>query len=367
MQREIGSNFWLDPNMNYDDGKTFTPDLFGISYCDYRLLSSGRGAQKLIIDTIKDSSVLKTNVVLIPPFTCYTVVLPFVNAGFHVETYDVDAQLNTTPDMLEAAIKKYEPAIVLIHGYYGRNTLRNCEEIIQKFSGEIWFIEDRTQTLYSNYKELPVHFVLASLRKWAGLMEGGIAISKSIPFRINPANEDGKVVETKKEASYLKYYYMTEGQGEKSKFREKYIQAENTLHEECELYKMSTLSQSIQAHLNLMELKSNRRKNYNYLNDALAEFKSVKTFFGEMKDGEVPLYIPLLCNKREELQNALREKDIYAPFIWPKDYEDLQVCSVADYIYDRVICIPIDQRYDIDDMRRVVAVIRQWENQRLQG
>lgn len=363
MQREIGSNFWLNPNMDYYDGKTFTPDLFGFSYSDYRLLSSGRGAQRLIIDTIKDSSNLKSKVALIPPFSCYSVIQPFVNAGFAVETYDVDAQLNTSPAMLEAAIEKYEPSIVLIHGFYGKNTLKDCEETIQKFSGKIWFIEDRTQTLYSDYSELPVHFVMASLRKWAGLTDGGIAISKKIPFRISPIDEDVRVVASKKEASYLKFFYMTEGQGEKSKFRERYIEAEDTLHEEHELYRMSAFSQSIQAHLNLTELKEKRQSNYNYLNDNLGEFRTVKTFFGKMEDKEVPLYIPLLCDKREQLQNALRESDIYAPFIWPKDCESLKVCPIADYIYDRVICIPVDQRYDLEDMERVVMVIRKWEKQ----
>ena len=31
-------------------------------------------------------------------------------------------------------------------------------------------------------------------------------------------------------------------------------------------------------------------------------------------------------------------------------------------IYSRILCFPIDQRYDTDDMERIIATVKEWKN-----
>ena len=52
---------------------------------------------------------------------------------------------------------------------------------------------------------------------------------------------------------------------------------------------------------------------------------------------------------------------IYAPVVWPKADCCPEVDKDSEYVYEHILCIPIDQRYDVDDMERVVKVIKSIE------
>lgn len=43
--------------------------------------------------------------------------------------------------------------------------------------------------------------------------------------------------------------------------------------------------------------------------------------------------------------------------IWHKAECSPVVDEDADYVYDHILCIPVDQRYDSDDMERIVTVL----------
>ena len=64
---------------------------------------------------------------------------------------------------------------------------------------------------------------------------------------------------------------------------------------------------------------------------------------------------------REDLQKYLAQNDIYCPIIWKKSH-NIEKCSLeTQKIYDHILCFPIDQRYDYDDMQRIVSVLREWK------
>lgn len=82
-----------------------------------------------------------------------------------------------------------------------------------------------------------------------------------------------------------------------------------------------------------------------------------KLIFNTLNDNEVPLYCPILCEEREKVQSVLALNNIYAPVIWHKAECSPVVDEDADYVYDHILCIPVDQRYDSDDMERIVTVL----------
>ena len=66
---------------------------------------------------------------------------------------------------------------------------------------------------------------------------------------------------------------------------------------------------------------------------------------------DFPTFFPMLVDKRDELREYLKTKEIYLPVHWPKPE------GVENPIYDRIISIPVDSRYDKEDMERVAEEI----------
>ena len=159
-----------------------------------------------------------------------------------------------------------------------------------------------------------------------------------------------------------KYDYLFHGIGDKSVFLKMYADAEEILETQSKLYKMSDTSYTIQANLNLELLKRRRRENYQFLLNNLNTAK-IKPLITHLPDNITPLFFPILCNvpTRASLQVRLRNNHIYAPIIWPKcDWISCDSGS-SDLFYQDLLCIPIDQRYDTDDMHRIVDVCNTWQ------
>ena len=79
--------------------------------------------------------------------------------------------------------------------------------------------------------------------------------------------------------------------------------------------------------------------------------------FSVLPDDVTPLYFPILVDNRVQWQDLLADNDIYAPVVWPKADHCPDIDDNSQMIYDKILCIPIDQRYGIDDMDRIVKVI----------
>ena len=360
MLPEIGSNFWITPEELEDRVDEMSLSTLGIKGNDEVLLSTGRAAQNFVLDDIERTRSNSKKVALIPPYTCYTVIDPFIRHKYELTTYPVDLSLNTKAEWLEDAIQKYNPSVVLIHRYFGFDTVQNCEDVIQKYSKQgIVFIEDRTQSLFSKYPSLPVQYITGSLRKWGGLPDGGFAISLYGKFKDKPQAYDRKLMEAKVEASLDKYAYIINGIGEKEAFLEKYRAAEDILGAEKDYYSISPISRKVFSAINPHVMGDIRRANYNFLFAGLEKKGEIHPIFGFADDMIVPLYFLIWVENRTEVQSYLRENRIYAPVVWPKAGNSPDVCSAADELYKHVLCIPVDQRYREDDMNRIVECLMQ--------
>ena len=196
------------------------------------------------------------------------------------------------------------------------------------------------------------------MRKWSGVFDGGFAVCREGLFCQKPTLIDEKLQDAKKEASKLKYEYLFEGKGDKSEYLSKYKESEEILSAQSRFYSISDLSISILSNLDVQELEMKRRLNYEVITEGLIGCTDIKVIFEEIKKDEVPLYCPILCGNRDEAQKKLIENSIYAPVVWPKADCCPLVDGDANYLYEHILCIPIDQRYNVYDMRRVIDVIK---------
>lgn len=358
MLSEIGSNFWISPNEGSVGKSLGSPFQFGYHGSDYVWTSTGRSATRLVLQTIQERNSNVKKVALLPPFTCHTVFEPFMDFGYEIHTLPINLDLLISAEDILRYQDKYGAGVVLVHRYYGFDTLPGFNKVVKALRDKgIIVIEDCTQCLYSNYPISDADYVVASIRKWCGVPDGGFAICKDARFLNKPVQTDKAMVEAKRIASELKYQFLFEGKGDKPTFKAKYREGEELLDNQADYYAIGELSAAIQAELDVEMLKTKRRANFKVLMDGFQNKEGIKVVFNTLPSDVVPLYFPILVNARESIQGLLADNDIYAPVVWPKADNCPAIDEVAETIYDKILCIPIDQRYDVDDMQRIVNVI----------
>lgn len=361
MGREIGSYFWLsEDDLNRKRDKTITPEIFGCHGSDFTWVSLCRSAITLIIETIEQRNPHTAKRVCLPGFTCNTVFEPFLKAGYEVEFLPVDINLNINANELLDHILFSNPGIVLLHRYFGFDTLPNINHAISQIRDKgIVVIEDITQSMYSNISRLDADYFVGSIRKWCGVPDGGFAVCANRNLKYKPSCSDLTLEKQKIIASLLKWRYVEFGIGEKSSFLKEFKEAEHTISTQMGIYDISPVSYQIQTNLNIGDIKSKRRDNYKSLLEMIEKSDKIAPIFKSLDGRVTPLYFPIYCKNRNELQCRLISNNIYAPVVWPKDSKYKSVGAVTDNIYDRILCIPIDQRYDYRDMERVASIINQ--------
>ena len=162
----------------------------------------------------------------------------------------------------------------------------------------------------------------------------------------------------KRVASEMKYRYLFLYAGDKDTYLTRYRDAENLLDNQSQIYAIGELSKIVQRNLDICQMKIKRRRNYQTLLQVLKDIDGITPLFGRMENGDVPLYFPILCDDREKIQKLLVKNAVYAPIIWPKNEIFSRVSEKVEYVYEHLLCIPIDQRYDTDDMERIGAIMK---------
>jgi dTDP-4-amino-4,6-dideoxygalactose transaminase len=362
MFKEIGSNFWIDPD---NLKKNASIDL-KLKYIDEKeriiYSSSGRGAISLILDNINQPE----NIVLIPVYTCKSVILPFITNNFKIYYYDINLDLSVNADSLEECIKKYQPKIIFFQSYFGFDTLFKMRTKYQSFRKDgIIIIEDITHSLFSNIDKSGADFYIASLRKWIALPDGGVAISTyhKIIADNSPVNET--IVNQNIKAFKLTYEY-TRNLDKKLKIEAKRLlhESEDLLDEDCKHHAISEMSKTMLSGTDIGKLTFARQSNYKYLSDHLKLNSWFEPVFNDLPDEIVPLFFPvyLKCD-RAKFQKYLADKEIYAPIHWPIP-ENLKVflTNYSSYIFHNILSIPCDQRYIHKDLERIIEAFYEYKD-----
>lgn len=358
--REIGSNFWINPNDNFKDAKELTPNDFGIDGSDFCFLSTGRSAISLALQEIELRKSDISKIAVVPPFTCETVLQPFLKLGYEIKTYPINEEMGVKGEEFRNCIITSQAGVLLFHRYFGFDTMQGMEDTFREIRNRgVYVIEDRTQCLYSEVVEVDVDFFVGSIRKWHGVPDGGFVACKEGEIRNKPFDTDDKLEDAKIEAAYAKYRYLFEHIGEKEVFLDKFRIAEEILDCQSKKFKMSSFSYAMQSSLDVDELKCKRRANFTTLAEGINNPEEIKLLFSECKNEFVPLYFPILVRRREQVQKALREREIYAPIVWPRPEGLPSVCDAAKRCYRDMLCIPIDQRYGKRDMNRIIDIINE--------
>lgn len=353
--REIGSDFWENREVHKCDflffvGKKDSDNIV--------LLKSGRNAIKALCEMLGER---KT--VLLPAFTCSTVIDPFRDSKFEILYYDINEDFTINTDSLNHLIANERVDLILVHSYWGFNTCGDAELILQQFrdSGGV-LVEDLTQSLFSENVRLEADYYVSSLQKFFAIPNGGFIMSKN-QLNIKKENDKSDIDEIASKTFMLKKDYMAYKNDAKAEFKEGYKKINTIMEDNSSIYGISQMSERILNKLDIGYIKEQRIKNYNYLHDYVNKnCKKLHVAMPKAGQGIAPLYFPVFAKNRSDFQTYMSERDVYCPIIWPKSEMIKGSFPNADKMYNNLICIPIDQRYTEEDMKHIGEVLSGYEN-----
>lgn len=319
MLQEIGGYFELElPVRN-----TF---LHSDGYC----VNSGRNALELILSHIADLVKL-----WIPYYTCEVVVEPLKKHGIPYSFYSINQRLEIAED-LELCSGEY----LLLTNYFGIKD-RYVNEMAGRYGDRL--IVDNAQSYYS--KPIPGIKTFYSPRKFVGVPDGGIAFTgEKVDITQYPVD-----CSWDRCSHLLKRLDIDAGAG--------YVDFKANSHMLVNqpIRQMSNLTRTLLSSIDFERIKKIRRDNFSFLHERLGESnKLLIDSFG----GDCPMVYPY-CTDDEGLRKKLIDNRIFVATYWPNV---LSWCSQEAFEYSlaqMIIPLPVDQRYSIIEMEKIVTLISQ--------
>lgn len=301
MKREIGSEFWDIPVCDREN------ELFPASV---KWFLSGRIALKYII---LDAGIRSVSM---PEWCCDSMIAPFLENGVTVRFY------NDVPSTDADAL--------FIMDYFGFTAQT---QVPAGYRGTV--IRDMTHSVFSKkYDDADYYF--GSLRKWAGFKTGGFAYG-SWKKSLEVAECDEKYISLRTTAMREKKAYISGATDDKS-----YLDVFRSANERLKQVGICAgYEEDIYAarHLDIDFIKEKRRENAKVLMDRIG-------CMFPLKENDCPLFVPIITEDRDALQNFFIDHKIYCPAHWPRNS-----------LKDRELSLICDQRYDKVDMERICRLI----------
>ena len=304
------------------------------------------------------------DIVLIPAYTCQTVITPFEEAGWRCEYYSISKSLRINERSLLELTEKHQPSLMVVHPYFGMDLDENEKTLLAKIRNKgIDIVVDLTQCLFSTVDYSFSSFLVASYRKWMPIPDGGYLKILSWKAVISqPESENKDFTEKEMTAMYLRGQYFENGEQ-----RTKAISismskaADNIAENNITPHKMSRVAYNLLSKHDIDNNQKSRYSNYTYLFHNIKESKDIiKVCQNINYVTTAPLYFTIYVNNRSSLQRKLAQDAIYAPVIWPVEDERVLINEEVKYIYNHILAIPIDQRYNESDMQRVTEIINRY-------
>ncbi len=355
MKKEIGSIFPLSDKVvrqAESEQQQYTGNRIHYSLCREALCDIAHALEKA------------ERKVLIPAYTCQTVITPFEEAGWQCEYYSITRDLRIDLEGLENAIAKHKPSLLVVHPYFGMDLNEEELDVLNgvKENG-IAIVVDLTQCLFSAKQYSFASFIVASYRKWMPIPDGGYLINNTGTVRIQqPETENEEFTDREIAAMYLRGQYFGNGeQRTKSISIRLSKSADHIAESNITPHKMSQVAYKLLINEDLDKNQKSRFTNYTYLFDKIRESERITKVCHNMAAvTSAPLYFTIFVQDRQSLQRLLAQDSIYAPVIWPVENERVLIDDEIRYIYKHILAIPCDQRYDEDDMHRVVEIINKY-------
>jgi hypothetical protein len=313
--KEIGGYFELELPKKYE------------YYNNIIKLNSGRNSLKYILKA------QKPNKVYIPNYVCDSVLEPLEELNIKYEFYNIDEKFEIIQNI------KLEKNEKIFYVNYFALKSEYINKLVDTYSDNL--IIDNTQAFF----ERPLQGIdtIYSPRKFFGVSDGGYLSTNKF------LNED-----LENDESYDSSIQLL-GRIDKSakSFYYDYQKAEQRLINQP-IKTISKLTQKILSSIDYERVIKKRKENFIYLHEQL-RYMNLIDIPSDLNF--VPFVYPLMTENKN-LRQKLIENKIYIAKYWNEVLERHNLSRIEKDFVEKIIPLPIDQRYDLEDMKRIVKVIK---------
>lgn len=304
--------------------------------------------------------------VIIPAYTCQTVIDPFVQEGWECRYYDVTRNLRIKSESIITLSESFRPSVCIVHPFLGADFTSEELDTISHIKQSIGclMVEDITQCIFTTVRHNVFDVVVGSYRKWYSIPDGGfLQLLRNNPSLVIPNEtyaENEPFVSLQSDAMYLRGVFLNTGDEDiKEISRRLGNMSMSEINGLISPHKMAGYSVKIMSNSDNDCIQKRRKENYKYLHDNLKYVSTITLV--RSSDAEVvsaPLYFPIYVKDRSLFQKMLCQEKIYAPVLWPIKTPEILISPDVEFIFSHILMIPCDQRYGVADMERVVEVIK---------
>lgn len=274
----------------------------------------------------------KYKTIYIPFYTCDSVLQPAKKLNLDIRFYNIDKNLMP---ILNDSIN--DDSVLLFINYFGLNTDK-IPNIISKYKN---IIIDNTQAFFVN----PINNIdtVYSPRKFFGVSDGGYLYTNIKNY-----------LELKQDISYKRYEYLLKriDLGPQKGYKN-FCDNEDELNHQ-DILKMSNLTSSILSSLDYNYIKNKREENFNTLHKKLKSYNELTISDSILNNG--PMIYPLLIKNRY-LKDHLIKNNIFVATYWKDALSRTNDNDYEKYLINNLVPIPIDQRYNQQDMMYIIDKI----------
>ena len=295
------------------------------------LLNSGRNALEYVFQALGDVKHL-----YVPYYTCDVVMEPVKKFNITYTFYHINQslELDVLPTLNDGEYLIYtnyfgikDKYVKRLAAYYGSRLIVD--------NAQAWFAEtiEGVSTIYSP-------------RKYMGVPDGGVAYC---PKHLGESMF-GQDLSYERCAHLLKRIDMSPSDGYAD------FKATSKTLVGQPIKKMSKLTKTILVSIDFEEIKTRRIQNFEYLHKHLSETNLLQ--LPSLDSFACPMVYPYLLNDAK-LKQQLIKNNVFVATYWPNVFE---WCKPNDWEYalaERTVFVPIDQRYGLEDMQRIVEIIKQ--------
>ena len=289
-------------------------------------LNTGRNCLEYILRSRKYKKVY------LPYYTCEVILEPFKKTGTEYEYYHINFELELLNDI---SLGKDEA--LLYTNYYGLKQAY-VEHLANRYGSQL--IVDNTQAFYAKPFEGIDTFY--TCRKFFGVPDGAYLYTDKL---LDVEFERDKSYD--RMAHLMKRIDLSAEEGYKD-FR----RADDGLDNQP-ILRMSKLTERLMQSIDYDVIAKKRRANFMQLHNALCDSNHLNL---PLEDDVVPMVYPYMVAK-EGLRDKLIANKIFVARYWPNVLDWTEKGSVEYLLTEQMLPLPIDQRYDEEDMKYIINII----------
>lgn len=301
----------------------------------------------------------KEAIILCPAYSCWSMTAPFEFSGWTIIYYRLNEDLTVDEDYLKMLLRGCKADAILTMNFYGSALTNASIAIVKEFNDNINVIEDFSHCTFclDQIFNEQVDYYVSSIRKSIGVSDGAVILSKKPTNKAYievaaPGFGQLRLVAQQQKGRYA----FTKSLEDKDAFLSELRHGEEMIDKLDGVHPISEVSLKQIENINGAEISFARRENMKHLWGLLKG--RVKMIPGlERSFKGAPFSLPILVEKRDAIQKLLAQKGVYAPVLWPANEQARKVCKVSALVADQMLSIPIDQRYNYDDMEDIAKIV----------